>query len=165
MVIPHWQVLSAIGLTDHWANNHIIINKFTRYLHGGQSKNSHRHSSCTPNKVSEILPWDRKSYCTHVILPRLTREGVLYIGCVLELTWRSPHVKSYYVKWRHHIMTQRLFGNYFEHETVVSNGEQDKKSIKRAGRKIRCSWSPFLFTRQASWCLTVILRTDFPIPH
>ena len=30
-----------------------------------------------------------------------------------------------------------VLGNYFEHETVVSNGEQDKKSIKRADRKIR----------------------------
>ena len=28
-------------------------------------------------------------------------------------------------------------------------------------RKIRPSWSPFVITRQASWCQLVILRTDF----
>ena len=26
-------------------------------------------------RISEILPWDRKSYLTHAILPRLSREG------------------------------------------------------------------------------------------
>ena len=27
--------------------------------------------SCTPNRISKILPWDRKSYLTYAILPRL----------------------------------------------------------------------------------------------
>ena len=31
-------------------------------------------------------------------------------------------------------------------------------------RKICPSWSPFVITRQASWCQTVILWTDFSIP-
>ena len=31
--------------------------------------------SCTPIGTSEILPWVRKSYLTHAILPRLPREG------------------------------------------------------------------------------------------
>ena len=34
--------------------------------------------------VSEILPWDRKSYLTHAILLRLSREGCTFV--VLELT-------------------------------------------------------------------------------
>ena len=33
-------------------------------------------------RISEILPWDRKSYLTHAILPRLTREGYTHIGCI-----------------------------------------------------------------------------------
>ena len=32
-------------------------------------------------RISEILPWDRKSYLTHAILPRLSREAT-YIGCI-----------------------------------------------------------------------------------
>ena len=35
-------------------------------------------------RISEILPWDRNSYLTHVILPRLSREGCTLV--VLELT-------------------------------------------------------------------------------
>ena len=31
-------------------------------------------------RISEILPRDGKSYLTHAILPRLSREG--YIGCI-----------------------------------------------------------------------------------
>ena len=26
-------------------------------------------------RISEVLPWDRNSYLTHAILPRLSREG------------------------------------------------------------------------------------------
>ena len=29
-------------------------------------------------KISEILPWVRKSYLTHAILPRLSREGYIH---------------------------------------------------------------------------------------
>ena len=36
-------------------------------------------------RISEILPWDRKSYLTQAILPRLSREG-LHTLVVLELT-------------------------------------------------------------------------------
>ena len=35
-------------------------------------------------RISDILSWDRKSYLTHVILPRLSREGCTLV--VLELT-------------------------------------------------------------------------------
>ena len=33
-------------------------------------------------RISDILSWDRKSYLTHVILPRLSREGCTLV--VLE---------------------------------------------------------------------------------
>ena len=36
-------------------------------------------------RISEILPWDRKSYLTYAILPRLSREGYIAL-VVLELT-------------------------------------------------------------------------------
>ena len=29
-------------------------------------------------RISEILPWDRKSYLTHAILPRLSCEGYIH---------------------------------------------------------------------------------------
>ena len=29
-------------------------------------------------RISEILPWDRKSYLTHAILPRLSPEGFIH---------------------------------------------------------------------------------------
>ena len=34
--------------------------------------------------ISEILPWDRKSYLTHAILPMLSREGYIH-----WLNWNS----------------------------------------------------------------------------
>ena len=40
--------------------------------------------SCTPIRISEIVPWDRKSYLTHAILPRLSRKGLLH-----WLYWKS----------------------------------------------------------------------------
>ena len=30
-------------------------------------------------RISEILPWDTKSYLTHIILPRLSREGYIQL--------------------------------------------------------------------------------------
>ena len=29
-------------------------------------------------RISEILPWDRNSYLTNAILPRLSREGYIH---------------------------------------------------------------------------------------
>ena len=29
-------------------------------------------------RISDILPWDRKSYLTHAILPRLSHEGYIH---------------------------------------------------------------------------------------
>ena len=44
-------------------------------------------------RISEILPLDRKSYLTDVILSRLSREG--YSLVVLELTRHSRQVTSF----------------------------------------------------------------------
>ena len=40
-------------------------------------------------RISEILPWDRKSYLTHAILPRLTRDGYIH-----WLYWNSRTLSS-----------------------------------------------------------------------
>ena len=37
-------------------------------------------------RISEILPWDRKSYLIHAILPRLSHEG-FHTKVVLELMY------------------------------------------------------------------------------
>ena len=34
--------------------------------------------------ISEILPWDRKSYLTHVSLPRLSRDGCTLVALELK---------------------------------------------------------------------------------
>ena len=49
-----------------------------------------------PIRTSEILPWDRKSYLTHAILPRLSREGCILV--VLELTHMVVKRRHCYVK-------------------------------------------------------------------
>ena len=40
-------------------------------------------------RISEILPWDRKSHLTHVILPRLSREGYIHWLYLNSRTWSS----------------------------------------------------------------------------
>ena len=40
-------------------------------------------------QISEILPWDRKPYLTHAILPRLSREGYIH-----WLYWNSHTLSS-----------------------------------------------------------------------
>ena len=39
-------------------------------------------------KIPEILPWDRKSYLTHAILPR-TSSNVIMINCILSYSGTS----------------------------------------------------------------------------
>ena len=43
-------------------------------------------------RISEILPWDRKSYLTHAILPRLSREDSVHWLYWNSLTWSSSDV-------------------------------------------------------------------------
>ena len=43
-------------------------------------------------KISEILSWDVKSYLTHAILPRLSREGSVCWSYWNSRTWSSSDV-------------------------------------------------------------------------
>ena len=43
-------------------------------------------------KISEILHWDKTSYLTHAILPRLSREGYLHCMYWNSHTWSSSDV-------------------------------------------------------------------------
>ena len=53
------------------------------YIRKYADEMSHQTSLAHSTWIAEILPWGRKSYLTHVILPRLSREG--YTLVVLEL--------------------------------------------------------------------------------
>ena len=74
------------------------------------------------------------------------------------------------LKWCHHVASQRIqdfpevFVKFFNINEVLS-GEQEKESIicVRTGRKICPSQLTIVISRQASWCQSVILRTDFSI--
>ena len=67
--------------------------------------------------ISEILPWDRRSYLTYVILPTLSHEAVhwLYRN---SRAWSSSDA-IVMLKWHHHIMSHlsifSLFRNFWEH--------------------------------------------------
>ena len=43
-------------------------------------------------RISEVLPWARKSYLTHAILPRLSREGSVHWLYWNSCTWLSSDV-------------------------------------------------------------------------
>ena len=43
-------------------------------------------------RISDILPWDRKSYLTQAILPRLSREGYIHWLYWNLRTWSSSDV-------------------------------------------------------------------------
>ena len=43
-------------------------------------------------RISEILPWDRKSYLTHAILPRLSSEGFIHWLYWILCIWSSNDV-------------------------------------------------------------------------
>ena len=43
-------------------------------------------------RISEILPWDRKSYLTYAILPRLSHEGYIHWLYWNSRTWSSSDV-------------------------------------------------------------------------
>ena len=53
-------------------------------------------------RISEILPWDRQSYLTHAILPRLSREGYIHWLYWNSRKWSSSDV-IVMVKWSHHV--------------------------------------------------------------
>ena len=53
-------------------------------------------------RISEILPWDRISYLTQAILPRLSCEGYIHWLYWNSHTWSSSDV-IVMLKWRHHL--------------------------------------------------------------
>ena len=53
-------------------------------------------------RISEILPWDRKSYLTQAILARLSREGYIHWLYWNSRTWSSNDV-IVMLKCRHHV--------------------------------------------------------------
>ena len=55
-----------------------------------------------PIRISEIVPWDSKSYFGHAILPRLSREGYTHWLYWKSRTWSSSDV-IVLLKWRHHV--------------------------------------------------------------
>ena len=62
-----------------------IIQQNKKIKHNFTRLKSQNVYSCTPDEgLSDILSWDRKSYLTFAILPRLSREGCTFV--VLELT-------------------------------------------------------------------------------
>ena len=77
--------------------------------------------------ISEVLPWDKKSYLTQAVMQRL------YIGCIgthsygLQVTYcyvkmtSSCHFASQCI--------QELLGAFFKNENAVFNGEQAKNPL------------------------------------
>ena len=53
-------------------------------------------------RISENLPWEKKSYLTQAILPRLSREGYIHWLYWNSSTWSSSDVIVMF-KWRHHV--------------------------------------------------------------
>ena len=114
---------------------------------------------------------DRNFRCTHPYQP---------MGKIKKRTAaRRPHAgrKSFHdatimLKWRHHIACQRIldflevFFMFFLYNMRYLVVSKNKNLLFVWGwdRKIHPSWSPFAITRQALWCQSVILGTDFSIP-
>ena len=59
-------------------------------------------------RLSEILPWDRKSYLIHAILPRLSCEGFILWLYWNSSTWSSSDV-IVMLKWCHHVKLHLSF--------------------------------------------------------
>ena len=53
-------------------------------------------------RISEILPWDRKSYLIQAILPRLSCEAYIHWLYWNSQTWSSSDVIVMF-EWRHHV--------------------------------------------------------------
>ena len=106
--LSHWYPGSDVVLDciDSWSLHH--------YLLGWGSGPFLAHQI----RISEILPWDRKFYLTHAILPRLSREGYIHWMYWNSRTWSSNDV-IVMLKWRHHVQycilaIQGLLEAYFK---------------------------------------------------
>ena len=96
-----------------------------------------RQFSCHQIRISQILPWDRKSYLNHAILPR-TSSYVIIWNCILTYSG--------------------TFGSSFKISKL--SGEQEKESIIHVKNP---SLGITTCHHLASWCQTAILGTDFSI--
>ena len=61
-------------------------------------------------RISKILPWDSKSYLSHAILPRLSREGYIHWLYWNSRTWSSSDVIFVKVTSLFEIASQRIPG-------------------------------------------------------
>ena len=77
--------------------------------------------------ISDILPWDRKSYITHAILPWLSREATL------EPNAYDQQVVYIYVKMTSscEIASKLIHGLLEAYFKIKRGGEQEKESIIR----------------------------------
>ena len=120
-------------------------------------------------RISEILPWNIKSYLTNAILHRLSRKDCTLFALTL------PHTV---VKWRHcyfkvtslwHVASQRveeLLGVFLKHlmRNLIVSKKNKPLFVWGSDRKIRPSWLPFGIAWRTSWCQSVTLGMDFSIP-
>ena len=65
-------------------------------------------------RISEILPWDRKSYLTQAILPRLSREGYIHWLYWNSGTWSSSDVIIMFNRPHHVQLHLSLFRDYWK---------------------------------------------------
>ena len=107
-------------------------------------------------RVSEILPRDRKSYLSHAILPSLSCEGSVRRLCWNSRTWSSSDV-IVMLKCRHHV--QLHLSVYSDFWKLILKQKRARKAIHNS-REGRIEKN---VSRQAFWCQTVILGTDFSI--
>ena len=87
--------------------------------------------------ISEILPWDRKSYLTQAILPRLSREGYIHWLYWNSRTWLSSDV-IVMLKLRHHVklhlwVFRGLLEAYFKIKKNSREQEKESNILVREG--------------------------------
>ena len=130
---------------------------------GGCKRNIH---SCTPDRDFRCF-YPCEIFLSHTPIPVLAKDKK-------QTATRWPHaIRDVIVilKWCHNVTFQRIqkfLEAFFKFSNIndLLSGEQEKNPLFLWGwdRKIRPLQSPIVITRQASWCQTAILGTDFSIP-
>ena len=79
-------------------------------------------------RIIDNLPWNRKSYLTHAILPRLSLEGFIH-----WLYWNSRTLCHCYVQVTPScdIASKRIQGLLEVYVQIKSSSEQEKESVIR----------------------------------
>ena len=126
----------------------------------------HTFISCTPDQDFHCI------YPCEIILSHIP------IPAHGKIKKEQPHVRHMSIrdviivlKWHHLVASQRIqdfleaFFMFFQYKMRYLVVSQKKSPLFVWGwdRKICFSWSPFGINRQASWCQSVILGTDFSI--